>query len=66
MYRYFVSYNFIDDNGSGFGNIDMGTQSPIDTMGQVRAIENYIKDRNNSRHVCITNWIKLDDSADPA
>lgn len=58
---YFVSYNFTDEKKNfGFGNVDVTVTNGIQTMDDVRDVQNYLCNKNNFKSLVILNYIELE------
>lgn len=62
MTKYFVSYNFVDEKGCGFGDCEFTLDSDKKfTFSFINEIRKAIKETGNFKSVTLINIIKLED-----
>lgn len=55
-YDYLIIYNFTNEVGSGFGNIDLTLEDKIKNFDDLENIRNFIKDKNSFKGVVIMDY----------
>lgn len=58
-YEFYISYNFINSNGPGFGSIDLTRTKPIKSFDDMSELIEDIKKVNNLDSVVITNIYRI-------
>lgn len=60
MIKYFIHYTFTNHIGqSGDGNLEVTVDTKIDSMADIKVLEQSIKDELKFTHAVITNYILL-------
>ncbi len=57
-YLYFVAYN----TPTGSGNSSISSDEPIDSLENIRTIEDILKKQNDEDNLALTNWKLLKQS----
>lgn len=62
-YRYFISYSYQSEQKSGFGNYELQTNQPIDSIERVMEItRSYETEKDFMKYtMVINNFIRLED-----
>lgn len=59
QYHYFISYQYINKNDKGFGQVNLLLAEQVNHPNQIDELINYIKSRFNHESVVIINILPL-------
>ena len=58
-YVYLVAYTYSKGAGSGFGSVTLYRSHKINTVDEVKSVQEYIKEKYENDAVAVTNFILL-------
>lgn len=60
-YRYFISYFYVGDRGTGLGRTECIRNERIKDINEVKNIEEILKEKTKFKEVIILNWRLFND-----